>query len=70
MIAEHQIQEHPINETATKPSEPSAIISTSNENPYRLTKQEADEMVLELKEMIQNGVIQNTQFKIDEPETE
>ena len=56
MIDDHKLLSHPINETAAK---------TSNENPHRLTRKEADEAVSWMVEMIRAGVIKNTQFKID-----
>ncbi len=64
MIEDHKIVNHPINETATTPSEPSASNSTSDENPYRLTPEQMDDVLTWLKEMIRDGVIQNTQFTI------
>lgn len=57
-------------ENATPSSEQSASNSTSNENPYRLTPEQSDEMIVYLKQLIRDGVIQNTQFKIDEPTAE
>ena len=48
------------------PSEPSANSSTSNENPNRLTPEQRDEAISTLVELIRDGVIQNTQFKIDQ----